>query len=196
MIAYVRKDADKKKLPAVFLDRDGTIVHDRPGFYLTDPSKLKLYKSAFKALKAISDLGYRLIVITNQAGVGRGYMTMNMSMAINRKLHGELAKHGIGLDGIYFCPHSPDAGCGCRKPGDGLVKEALKEHNIDLSRSIVIGDKSSDMKLADSLGLLSIMLNTGHGRSELKRLPGLARNRVVKRGILEAAEWIGKQVIL
>ena len=99
---------------------------------------------------------------------------------------------GIELDGVYFCPHLPAAGCACRKPGAGLIKEAMKNHRIDLPLSIVIGDKESDMKLADSLGLESILVKTGHGVSELRKKPGLACGRAVKSGILAAAKWIGK----
>ena len=190
MIAYLRKTSKDIKRPAVFLDRDGTIIHDRPGFYLTDPRKLRFYADAFKALRILACLGYRLIVITNQSGVGRGYMTLARSKAINMKLVTGLRARGIELDGVYFCPHLPDAGCACRKPGGGLIKEALKYHRIDLSRSIVIGDKAADMKLADSLGLASVLVKSGHGRSELLKRPGLAGGRAVKTGILSAAGWI------
>ena len=190
MIAYLRKNGKDMKRPAVFLDRDGTIVYDRPGHYLTDPERLRIYKGAFQALKIMSALGYRLIVVTNQAGIGRGYMTLKTSVAINLKLRRDLAAKGVFLDGIYFCPHLPDEGCACRKPGPGLIKEALKHHRIDLSRSVVIGDKTCDMKLADSLGLASILVKTGHGRSELRKRPGLAGGRAVKKGLLEAAAWI------
>jgi len=192
MIAYRRKNADRTKLPAVFLDRDGTIIHDRPGFYLTDPVKLRIYKTAFKALKILSGLGYRLIVLTNQSGVGRGYMTLAGSIAVNLELRRRLAEKGIALEGIYFCPHLPSAGCVCRKPGGGLVREALKGHRLDLARSVVIGDKASDMRLADSFGLASVLVRTGHGRSQLLKHPELAAGRAVKKDLLQAALWVAK----
>jgi len=192
MIAYLRKNIDKAKRPAVFLDRDGTIIHDRPGFYLTDPRGLKFYAGAFKALLLLARLDYRLIVVTNQAAVGRGYMTMARSKAINMKLVRDLRAKGVKLDGVYFCPHLPTAGCACRKPAPGLIKEALKHHRVDLTRSIVIGDKESDMKLADALGLSSILVKTGHGLSELRKKRDLAGGRVVKSDILAAALWIDR----
>ncbi|MFA6434092.1 MAG: HAD family hydrolase [Elusimicrobiales bacterium] len=190
MIAYIRKTGKDLRRPAVFLDRDGTLIHDRPGFYLTDPRGLKFYVFAFKALRLLAALGYRLIVVTNQAGVGRGYMTLARSKAINMKLVKELRAEGIEPDGVYFCPHAPDAGCACRKPSGGLVKEALRHHLVDLPRSIVIGDKGSDMKLADGLGLASVLVRTGHGMSELRENPGLAAGRAVKADLLAAAKWI------
>ena len=190
MIAYLRKSGNKIKMPAIFLDRDGTIIHDRPGFYLTDPAGLRVYTTAFKALKLLSGLGYRLIVLTNQSGVGRGYMTLAGSRAINLELRRRLAEKGVLLDAIYFCPHLPSAGCACRKPGGGLVREALKGHRLDLTRSIVIGDKTCDMKLADSFGIASVLVKTGHGQSELLKHPELAAGRSVKKNLLQAALWI------
>jgi len=194
MIAYLRKHGSDAKRPAVFLDRDGTIIHDRPGFYLTDPRGLKFYAGAFKALRLLADLGYRLIVVTNQAAVGRGYMTLARSRAINMKLVGDLRAQGIELDGVYFCPHLPTAGCACRKPAGGLIKEALRRHSVDLTRSLVIGDKESDMKLADLMGLESILVRTGHGVCELRKKPGLAAGRAVKADLLAAAKWLGRSV--
>lgn len=193
MIAYLRKSRDKTKMPAIFLDRDGTIIYDRPGFYLTDPDRLRVYATAFKALKLLSGLGYRLIVLTNQSGVGRGYMTLAGSRAVSLELQRQLAAKGVSLDAVYFCPHLPTAGCTCRKPGGGLVREALKGHNLDLSRSIVIGDKAGDMKLADSFGIASVLVRTGHGRSELRKHPELAAGRAVKKNLLQAALWIARQ---
>ncbi len=193
MIAYIRKRGNRTKMPAVFLDRDGTIIHDRPGFYLTDPGRLRVYTAAFRALKLLSGLGYRLIVLTNQSGIGRGYMTLAGSRAVNTELRRRLAEKGISLDAIYFCPHLPSDGCACRKPGGGLVREALKGHRLDLPRSIMIGDKTCDMKLADSFGIASVLVKTGHGQSELRKHPGLAAGRAVKKNILQAALWIARQ---
>ena len=190
MTAYLRKTKDRTPRPAAFLDRDGTIVHDRPGFYLTDPAALRIYGTAPAALRAISALGYRLIIITNQAGIGRGYMTLARSKAVNRELRRRLERAGVKLDAIYFCPHHPDAGCGCRKPRGGMIEEAVKNHPIDLSRSVVIGDKTCDMKLAELFRLRSVLVRTGHGRSELAEHPGLARGRAVKKDLAAAAAWL------
>ena len=192
MIAYSRKTKKDVKRPAVFLDRDGTIVHDRPGFYLTDPRGLKFYAGAFKALRLLADLGYRLIIVTNQSGVGRGYMTLARSKAINMRLVGILRAKGVEPDGVYFCPHTREDGCECRKPKRGLADEAMRAHEIDPSGSFVIGDKLSDIKLADAIGAGAILLKTGHGRTELTKHPREFKGRIVKTGILAAARWIEK----
>jgi len=194
MIAYSRKTKKNVKLPAVFLDRDGTLVYDRPGFYLTDPRGLKFYADTFKALRLLADLNYRLIVVTNQSGVGRGYMTLARSKAINMKLVGVLRSKGIELDGVYFCPHTKEDNCRCRKPERGLADAALRDHAIDLPASFVIGDKLSDIKLADAIGAGAILLKSGHGRTELREHPRKFKDRVVKTGILSAARWIKEQV--
>ena len=192
MISYLRRAGGKMKKPAVFLDRDGTINHNRPGTYLTHPRDLKFYADAFGALRILADLGYLLIVVSNQSGVGRGYMTLARSKAINMKLVSGLRARGIALDGVYFCPHKPEDNCRCRKPGRGLADEALRHHAIDLRRSLVIGDKLSDMKLADALGVRAIFLKSGEGRGQLKKHPGELKGRVVKAGLLAAARWIAK----
>ena len=193
MIAYLRKNKKDEKRPAVFLDRDGTIIHSRPGVYLTDPRDLKFYADVFKALRLLADLGYRLIVLTNQSGVGRGFMTLARSKAINMKLVNGLRAGGVELDGVYFCPHKPDENCRCRKPGRGLADEALRRHAIDLPGSIVIGDKVSDMKLADAIGAAAIFLESGEGRTQLSKHSGELKGRVVKPGILAAAKWIERR---
>ena len=190
MIAYLRKSGSRVKKPAVFLDRDGTLIHDRPGHYLADPAKLRFYVHAFEALRLLSRLGYRLIVVTNQSGIARGYLTLRTAAAINRRLQKALARKGVGLDGIYFCPHGPGEGCGCRKPAPGLIKEAAGRHNIDLARSYVIGDKLGDMRLAAALKLRGVFVKTGHGRSQLEKYPGPLKKQVVKKNILAAARWI------
>jgi len=190
MIAYLRKNGAKKELPAVFLDRDGTINHNRPGTYLLHPRGLKFYAGAFKALRIIAGLGYRLIVVSNQSGIGRGYMTLARSKAINMKLVSALRAEGIELDGVYFCPHKPEDDCRCRKPGRGLADEALRHHAVDLRRSLVIGDKVSDIKLADALGVRAVFLKSGEGRGQLKKHPKELKGRVVKPGLLAAARWL------
>ncbi|OGS48689.1 MAG: hypothetical protein A3J79_04840 [Elusimicrobia bacterium RIFOXYB2_FULL_62_6] len=179
------------KKPAVFLDRDGTLIHDRPGHYLTDPAKLRFYRDALKALKLLARLGFRLIVVTNQSGVARGYMTLRTATAINRKIQSELARGGVRLDGIYFCPHGPDERCACRKPAPGLIREAMRHHRVDLSRSYLVGDKLSDMRLAAALKIRGVFLKCGHGNSQLKKYPGPLKELPCKNNLLAAARWIG-----
>ncbi|OGS14907.1 MAG: hypothetical protein A2234_10815 [Elusimicrobia bacterium RIFOXYA2_FULL_58_8] len=150
--------------PAAFLDRDGTLNQNRHGAYITRPEQLKLYARVPAALKLLSKKGYRLIVITNQSGIARGYMTAAAAKAINLKLVKDLRGKGIKLDGIYFCPHAPADKCACRKPAPGLLKEAAADRPIDLRRSFVAGDKACDLRLARRAGLKGYLVLTGNGR--------------------------------
>lgn len=193
MIAYLRKATGNAERPAVFLDRDGTLIHDRPGHYLTDPEKLRFYRDSFKALRLLSKLGFRLIIATNQSGVARGYMTLRTATVINRRIQRELAAHGVKLDGIYFCPHGPEEACACRKPATGLIREAARHHRIKLAGSFVVGDKLSDMRLAASLKTGGVFLRRGHGRSQLEKYPGPLKGQVIKNDLLAAARWIARQ---
>ena len=165
MIAFFNRSKLPKK-PAVFLDRDGTLIHDKPGHYLTDEKLLKLYQNTPTALKILKKLGYAFIILTNQSGIGRGYMTLEKSKKINLTLQKKLKKLGIEIQGIYFCPHSPKDNCNCRKPRTGLAKEALNIHNINLEDSFMIGDKLADIKLGKNLKIKTIFLKTGHGKSQ------------------------------
>ncbi len=164
------------RAPAAFLDRDGTINLNRPGTYITRPAQLKLYTGAAKALRLIAAKGYRLVVLTNQSAVARGYMTLARSREINLKLVRELKKAGVELDAVYFCPHGPDEGCACRKPRAGLIKEAARELSIDLRRSFVAGDKKSDLELARTAGIKGRLVLTGEGRAVVPS-PGAERYR-------------------
>jgi histidinol-phosphate phosphatase family protein len=160
-----RRPARGRKAPAAFLDRDGTLNRDKAGVYITSPEQLKLYAGVPAALKKLSAKGYRLVVLTNQSGVARGYMTLGQARRINLKLVRDLRAAGVKLDAVYFCPHGPDDGCACRKPAPGLIKEALKELAIDLEGSFVAGDKASDLALAKAAGIRGMLVLTGQGRA-------------------------------
>ena len=141
------------KLPAVFIDRDGTINVDVG--YLSSPDQLELYPWSAEALRLINQAGFKAIVVTNQAGVARGFCTEEMLELIHERLVRDLKRESARIDGIYYCPHHPKIGepsyrrdCDCRKPLPGMLLRAAREHQIDLSRSFVIGDKSSDIGLA------------------------------------------------
>lgn len=153
------------KAPAAFLDRDGTINRNRHGVYVTSAGGLELYARAAAGLKLLSAKGYRLVVLTNQSGVARGYMTEAESLRINRKLVKDLAAEGVRLDAVYYCPHGPAEGCGCRKPEPGLLKEAARDLAIEMKGSFVAGDKSSDVELARRAGLEGKLVLTGGGRA-------------------------------
>ncbi|MDA8244720.1 MAG: HAD family hydrolase [Elusimicrobia bacterium] len=173
----VRRTAPR---PTAFLDRDGTLNWDRPGFYVTGPGRLRLYAAAPEAVRLLNAKGYRVVVLTNQSAVGRGYMTMEASLAVNRKLVRELRRAGARVDAVYFCPHAPEAACSCRKPRTGLIDEAVKDCPADLPGSFMAGDKDSDLRMAANAGLKGYLVRTGHARSakapgSFRDLPALAR---------------------
>lgn len=155
-------------MSAVFLDRDGTINVDTG--YLSDPDEMTLIEGAAEAIASLNSAAVKTIVISNQSGIGRGYFTDSDAKMVNDRLIKLLAGRGARLDAIYYCPHRPEDRCQCRKPAAGLVQTAVAEHDIDVLRSCVIGDKVSDVELARNLGMKAALVLTGNGRAELARL--------------------------
>jgi len=141
---------------AVFLDRDGTMAKDV--HYCRRPEDFRLFPNTAKAIKLLSEHGFKVIVITNQSGIARGYFTEEALAQIHEKMKAELAKEGAWIDGIYYCPHHPDDNCNCRKPKPKLVLQAAKEHDIDLKHSFVVGDLSLDIDLGKAVGCKTILL--------------------------------------
>ncbi|HQR37513.1 MAG TPA: HAD family hydrolase [Blastocatellia bacterium] len=156
---------------AVFMDRDGT-VSDEVG-YLNHVSRLRVYPWSASAIRALNDAGLLAVLVTNQAGVARGYFPETMILDVHARLVEELAAQGATLDAIYYCPHHPTAGeppyradCECRKPRPGMLLQAAAEHDIDLASSYVVGDKYSDVRLAHAVGASGVLVMTGYGRGE------------------------------
>lgn len=174
----------------VFLDRDGTLVHDRPGFYLRRPEQVRLYRNAAEALKLLRSAGYRLVVVSNQSGIGRGFLDRAGLARIHARLESQLRRRGAALDGIYYCPHHPEDGCRCRKPSPLLARRALRELGLTLRGGAVVGDKRADVELARRLGVASVLLRTGHGRQQRARYGPSLRPDYDARDILAAARWI------
>jgi histidinol-phosphate phosphatase family protein len=176
----------------VFLDRDGTINEEVN--YLSDPEDLRLIPGAAEAIRLLNDAGVPAIVVTNQAGVGRGYFSEARVKAIHEQLARQLARYGASLDAIYYCPHHPDEGCACRKPKPGMLKRAAEEHGIDLGRSFAIGDKVSDLEAGRRAGCRTVLVLTGYGTEAQE-----AFNRsdfqpdYIARDLLEAVRWIMAQ---
>ncbi len=140
----------------VLLDRDGTIVVDRD--YLADPDGLEFISGAAEGLRALHANGYRLVVVTNQSGVGRGLFSMARLELIHQRLHRMVRLAGAALAGIYFCPHRPDQHCACRKPETGLVTQAAAELSFNPAAAIVIGDKASDIELGRRVRATTILI--------------------------------------
>ena len=135
---------------AVFLDRDNTLIKDDG--YIHEPEKVELLPTVPEGLKLLKKANYLLIVVSNQSGIGRGYFEEKDFHAVNERLQELLKPHGVQIDDFFFCPHRPDENCNCRKPKTGMVEEAAKKWNIDLSKSFVIGDKEIDVMLAFNAG--------------------------------------------
>ena len=143
---------------AVFVDRDGTLNYDNG--YTHKISDLKIYEDMIPLLKSYYDNGYMIIVITNQSGINRGYCSVEEMKQFNNKLAEVFIKHGIKIEDFFYCPHTPEEACNCRKPETGLIEMAVKKYNIDIKSSIIIGDsESTDGKLASRLGIKFIKVH-------------------------------------
>ena len=148
----------------VFLDRDGTLNVDTG--YVKSPDDFTVLPGVGAALARLKQAGARLVVVTNQSGLGRGYFTSKDLEAIHGKLRAILAEDGVTLDGLYFCPHHPDDRCNCRKPARGMIDRALAELQVDLSRAYVVGDSVRDVELAKLVGAQSLLVMTGPSGAE------------------------------
>ena len=157
-------------MKTVFLDRDGVLNVDPIGDYITKPDDFKLLPGVLNGLKRLDQAGYRLIAISNQAGIGDGVFTKKDLDKVNDRMVEILAESGIRLSGVYYCLHGKDEGCGCRKPQIGLFLQAASDFQIDRSKSFFIGDKISDVEAGQTFGVKVIMLRTGHGALEEKKL--------------------------
>lgn len=147
--------------PAVFLDRDGTLIED-PG-YLADPSGVVPLPGAADALRALAAHGYVRVVITNQSGIGRGFFTEAEFRAVQAEVERQFRDRGATLDAVFHCPHQANDGCACRKPGTALHREAAERFGIDLARSWCIGDRMGDVEAARALGARAVLVRTGVG---------------------------------
>ena len=145
----------------VILDRDGTLIHGRP--YLADPQEVELVVGAAQALGRLRDRGMGIIVVTNQSGVGRGYFDLDRLAEIHGRVEQLLQAAGVRTDGIFFCPHTPDDGCACRKPRPGLVERAAEELDFDPRWSFVVGDNVCDIELGRAVGATTLLVRTGYG---------------------------------
>jgi D-glycero-D-manno-heptose 1,7-bisphosphate phosphatase len=145
----------------VLIDRDGTLIVEK--HYLCHPDQVDLIPGAAQALKRLRDADWGICVLTNQSGIARGYFATSQLADVHQKLMEKLSAVGVHLDGIYVCPHSPEAECGCRKPALGMVHQAIAKHGFDPSEAWVIGDKEVDVELGHAAGAMTILVRTGYG---------------------------------
>ncbi|HSF68750.1 MAG TPA: lipopolysaccharide heptosyltransferase II, partial [Nitrospira sp.] len=174
----------------IFLDRDGTLNED-PG-YLKSASELKLLPGVATALARLKSVGARLVVVTNQSGVARGFLSLKDLEGVHARLEGLLEQSDAALDAIYFCPHHPDDGCRCRKPATGMVDRAVSELQVDLDKAYLIGDHASDIKLAKAVGIPSVLVTSGRVDQQavnMLRADGAMPDTVAP-SMTEAVDWI------
>ena len=183
--------------PAIFMDRDGTVSHEVG--YLNHASRFRLFPWTVDAVRHVNRAGWLAVLVTNQAGVARGYFPESMVHEVHARLRGALEAGGARFDAIYYCPHHPSVGeapyrmdCDCRKPRPGMLRRAEAELHADLARSWVIGDRHGDLQLAWKVGARAALVKTGYGLGEVEyeaarwpRQPDL-----VAEHLLEAVERI------
>lgn len=160
---------------AVFLDRDGVITHDPP-HYAHRIDQLKLIPKSAEAIRLLNEYGFKVVVVSNQSGVAKGYYQERDVEIFNGAMKNELEKSGAYIDAVYYCPHHPEAkieayriDCDCRKPEPGMFKRAEKDLNLDLKPSFLVGDKMSDIEAGYRTGCKTILVLTGHGSDEVKK---------------------------
>ena len=174
---------------AVFLDRDGVVIEEVD--YLCRPEQLKLIPGAARAIARLRRAGFKVVLITNQSGVARGFLTLKTLREVHALLKQRLAAQGAALDGLYFCPHLPakagGKGCACRKPGLALLQKARKRFRLDFARSYFVGDSTTDVLTAKRAGCTAVLVRTGKaGRDGVYR----AKPHRVCRDLAAAADWM------
>lgn len=185
--------------PAVFIDRDGTISEEVG--YVNHPSRFRLFPYASEAIKLLNNSGWLAILVTNQAGVARGYFSEDIIVQVHQQLVTRLANDAVKLDAIYYCAHHPSVGeppyrfdCDCRKPKTGLINQASQDFDIDLASSWMVGDRYSDIELARNARLKCAFVMSGYGRGEWEYQRGSWKYQpdLVCENLLEAVEAIVK----
>jgi len=173
--------------PLILLDRDGTLIVERG--YLSKPAGVKLLPGTISGLKKLKSAGFRVVVVSNQSGVGRGLITLRQIKDVSDRFLHLLQLKKIILDGVYWCPHRPEALCSCRKPKLGMVKRAAKKLRVSWKGSISVGDRPSDVQLGQKTGGRGVLVLTGYG----KRWPKNSfKVDYVAKDFLRAVDWILK----
>jgi D-glycero-D-manno-heptose 1,7-bisphosphate phosphatase len=179
----------------VFLDRDGTVL-DEVG-YLDRLDRISILPWSLDAIRLLNRAGFSVVIVTNQAGIARGFFGEAFVRETHRLLQGRVSEAGGRIDAFYYCPHLPDAtveayrcSCDCRKPGPGMIQTAAREHGLDVTRSFVVGDRWIDVQMAHRAGATGILVETGYGKSEAARPPAGCETTLVVANLIEAVSWI------
>ena len=182
---------------AIFMDRDGTVCEEVG--YVNHVDRVRLLPRSAEAVRLANEAGFQTVVVTNQAGVARGYFDEDLVHEAHDALRRQLAEAGARLDGIYYCPHHPEVGapayrreCGCRKPLPGMLLRAREEMGIDLAASYVVGDTVKDLGVARGVGATAVLVLTGYGRGELEHQSHAwtVQPDHVAEDLLDAVRWI------
>lgn len=178
--------------PAVFLDRDGTLIAEKN--YLSRPEDVEIFSGAGGGLKRLSDAGFKLFIVSNQSGVGRGYFTLADVARVNEHLGRELARDGIRFEKIYIAPEAPGQPSRGRKPSPQFLLDARDEFDLDLAASFMVGDKLIDLECGWNAGVKkSLLVRTGYGATLEREAPGKISAAVIVDDLNGAADWILKQ---
>jgi D-glycero-D-manno-heptose 1,7-bisphosphate phosphatase len=181
--------------PAVFLDRDGTLIEERG--YIDRLDQLALFPWTADAVRLLNRAGLAVVVITNQAAIGRGIIDEPFLRQVHAALDARLAAGGAHIDRYYFCPHHPEAAleqfrqtCRCRKPGPGMIEQACRELDLDPQQSVMVGDRWLDVMAGQAAGAKGVLLRTGHGGAEAAQPPAGVRADAILNNLMEATGWI------
>ncbi len=177
---------------AVFLDRDGTIIEDRD--YLCDPREIELIPGAAKALRLLNRLHMPVVLISNQSGIGRGYISNEQHESVHEAFVRILRNNDCFIDAAYYCPHVPQDHCACRKPKSGMLRTAASELGLFLEGSFLVGDRMSDVEAGKRVGTRTALVLTGHGRQLLPWIDLSKWPDFVGDDVLAAALWIERMV--
>jgi len=176
---------------AVFLDRDGTLIVEKN--YLHKPEEVEIFPGAGAALKKLSDAGFKLIIVTNQSGIGRGYYTLADAERVNDRVCADLAPSGVRFEKIYIAPEAPDQPSRVRKPSPQFLFDARDEFDLNLAESYMVGDKLIDLECGWNAGVKkSILVRTGYGAELEKESKDALQRAIAVNGLTEMADWILK----
>ncbi len=180
-------------MKAIFLDRDGVINRDpNDGSYITGWEKFEFLPGSLEAIKDLTDNGYDIFIISNQAGVGKGVYTAESLNEITARMIKEIEKSGGRISSVNYCIHKPDEGCDCRKPGNDLIKKAVTGLDVDFGRSYFIGDSRKDIEAGKSMGCMTVLLLTGKENPD-KIKDWETKPDITKNNLKEAVQWVLKE---
>jgi D-glycero-D-manno-heptose 1,7-bisphosphate phosphatase len=183
--------------PAVFLDRDGTVIEEVG--YLNHLDRVAFFPWSVDAVRVLNEAGFLVVIVTNQAGVARGYFDEALVEETHALIDRRLRAGGARIDAYYYCPHHPTAAveayrvaCDCRKPQTGMLLRAAREHDVDLRRSFVVGDRWLDVRMGQTAGAKTVLVRTGYGLDEEAQPDGISADLVAD-NLMEASAWIIQQ---